>query len=58
LLNTDKGAVGFILAQELASLTLPESIIFDRVSQFTAGLIWKLNKMLGIENKMSTAFYP
>jgi len=35
-----------------------ESIILDRRSQFIAGLIRELNRILGIESKMSTAFHP
>jgi len=37
---------------------LPESIILDRGPQFAAGLIRELNGMLGIENKLPTAFHP
>jgi len=37
---------------------LPESIISDRESQFVAGLMRELNKMLGIETKLSIAYYP
>jgi len=37
---------------------LPESIILDREPQFVAGLMRELNGMLGIESKLSTAFYP
>jgi len=37
---------------------LPESIISDRGAQFAAGLMKELNGMLGIETKLSTAFYP
>ena len=37
---------------------LPKSIISDRGPQFTVGLMRELNQMLGIESKMSTAFYP
>ena len=37
---------------------LPKSIILDRGPQFVAGLIRELNKMLGIESKMFTVFYP
>ena len=37
---------------------LPKSIISDRESQFVAGLMRKLNKMLGIETKLSIAYYP
>jgi len=36
---------------------LPKSIISDKGPQFAAGLIRELNKMLGIESKMSTAFH-
>jgi len=37
---------------------LPKSIILDRGPQFTAGLIWELNEMLGIKSKLSMAFHP
>jgi len=37
---------------------LLKSIISDRGPQFAAGLIRELNRMLGIESKLSTAFYP
>jgi len=37
---------------------LPESIISDRGPQFTAGIMQELNRILGIESKLSTAFYP
>ena len=37
---------------------LPESIILDRGPQFAAGLMQELNRMLGIESKILTAFYP
>jgi len=37
---------------------LPESVISDRGPQFVAGLTRELNKMLGIETKLSTAYYP
>jgi len=55
------------LAEELARLfrdniwklhRLPESIISDRGPQFAAKLTKKLNRMLGIETKLSTTFYP
>jgi len=36
---------------------LPESVISDRGPQFVAGLMRELNKMLGIETKLSTAYY-
>jgi len=35
----------------------PESIILDRGVQFAVGLIKELNGMLGIETKLSMAFY-
>ena len=37
---------------------LLESIISDRGLQFAAGLMKKLNGMLGIKSKLSTAFHP
>ena len=37
---------------------LPESIISDRGPQFAAELIKELNRMLGIETRLSTAFHP
>ena len=37
---------------------LPKSIISDRGPQFMAGLMKKLNQILGIKSKISTAFYP
>ena len=37
---------------------LPKSMISDRGPQFAAGLMKELNKMLGIETKLSTAYYP
>ena len=37
---------------------LPESIILDRRLQFAAGLMRKLNRMLGIKNKILMVFYP
>jgi len=37
---------------------LPESIISDRGPQFTVGLMRELNRILGIESKLSTASYP
>jgi len=37
---------------------LPESIISDRGLQFAAGVMKELNTMLGINNKLSTVFYP
>jgi len=56
-----------ILAEELARLFrdnvwklhgLPESMVSDRGLQFTVELMKELNRMLGIETKLSTAFYP
>ena len=37
---------------------LPDSIISDRGPQFTAGVMKELNRILGIETKLSTAFHP
>jgi len=37
---------------------LPESVISDRGLQFAAGMMKELNKMLGIETKLSMAYYP
>jgi len=37
---------------------LPESVVLDREPQFVAELIRELNRMLGIETRLSTAFHP
>ena len=37
---------------------LLKSVISDKGLQFAAGLIKELNKMLGIETKLSTAYHP
>ena len=37
---------------------LPDSIILDRGPQFAVGIMKELNRMLGIETKLSTAFHP
>jgi len=37
---------------------LPESVILDRGPQFAVGLTKELNKMLGIETKLFTAYHP
>jgi len=37
---------------------LPERVVSDRGSQFTAELTKELNRMLGIETRLSTAFHP
>ena len=37
---------------------LPESVVSDRGPQFAAELTNELNRMLGIETKLSTMFYP
>jgi len=37
---------------------LPESVVSDRGPQFAAELTKELNKMLGIQMKLSTAFHP
>jgi len=56
-----------ILAEGLAKLFrdqvwrlhgLPESIISDRGVQFAAEMIKELNNLLGIQMKLSTAYYP
>ena len=58
---------GKTTAEELARLfrdnvwklhRLPESVISDKGPQFAAGLTKKLNKMLGIETKLSMAYHP
>ena len=36
---------------------LPESILLDREPQFAAEITKKLNKILGIQTKLSTSFY-
>ena len=36
---------------------LPESMVSDRGSQFAAELTKELNRMLGIETRLSTAFH-
>ena len=55
-----------ILAEDLVKLFkdnvwelygLPESVISNRGLQFAAELIKELNKMLGIEMRLSTAFH-
>ena len=37
---------------------LPESVILDRGPQFVIELMKELNRMLGIETRLSTAFHP
>ena len=37
---------------------LPESIVSDRGVQFVAGIIKKLNQLLGIQTKLSIAYHP
>ena len=37
---------------------LPESMVSDRGPQFAAELTKELNRMLGIETRLSTAFHP
>ena len=37
---------------------LPKSVVSDREPQFAVELTKKLNKMLGIETKLLTAFHP
>ena len=54
-------------AEELAKLFkdnmwklygLPESVVSDRGPQFAAELTKELNRILGIETRLSTAFHP
>ena len=56
-----------ILVEDLARLfrdnmwrlhRLPKSVVLDRGPQFVAELTKELNRMLGIEMRLSTAFYP
>ena len=56
-----------ILAKDLVRLfrdnvwklhRLPKSIVLDRGPQFAAELTKELNRMLGIEMRLLTAFYP
>ena len=37
---------------------LPESVVLDRVLQFTAELTKELNRILGIETRLLMAFHP
>ena len=37
---------------------LPESVVSDRGPQFAAELMKELNRMLGIETRLLTVFYP
>jgi len=37
---------------------LPESIISDQGAQFVAGMMKKLNNLLGIQTRLSTAYHP
>ena len=37
---------------------LSESVVSDRRSQFAVKLMKELNRMLGIEIKLSTSFHP
>ena len=37
---------------------LPESVVSDRKPQFAVELTKELNRMLGIEMRLSTVFYP
>ena len=37
---------------------LPKSIVSDRGPQFAVELMKELNRMLGIEMRLSTAFHP
>jgi len=44
--------------RKFSSSVTPESIISDKGSQFAARIIKKLNKLLGIDTKLSMAFHP
>ena len=37
---------------------LPESVVLDKGPQFVAELMNELNRMLGIETRLLTVFYP
>ena len=37
---------------------LPESVVLDKGPQFAVKLTRELNRMLGIETRLSTVFYP
>jgi len=37
---------------------LPESLVLDREPQFAAEMTKELNKMLGIETKLSISYHP
>ena len=37
---------------------MPESMVLDREPQFAAELTKKLNRILGIEIRLSTVFHP
>ena len=37
---------------------LPESVVSDKGPQFAAELTKELNRILGIETRLSTAFHP
>ena len=56
--NTAKGLARLLRDNVWWLHGLPKSIISDRGLQFTAGLIKELNRLLGIETKLSTAFHP
>jgi len=44
--------------RKFSSSVTPESIISDRDPQFAAGIMKELNKLLGINTKLSMAFHP
>jgi len=44
--------------RRFSSSITPESIISDKGPQFAAGIMKELNKLLGIDTKLSTAFHP
>ena len=37
---------------------MPKSVVLDRGPQFVAELTKELNRMLGIETRLSTVFHP
>lgn len=59
LLNMDtKTVVWAFIRHVVAYYWLPDAIVLDRGSQFTSGLWKRLCEILGIKQRLSTAFYP
>jgi len=56
--TTAEGLAGLFRNHVWKLYGLPESVISDRRPQYAAGLIKELNKMLGIETKLSIAYHP